>query len=130
MLARGLQTGMACVRQFKRACHFVKPRMSFADRPLPTHLLQQQQATWRIHDPWGPVLPQNVITDFTAHLGNGIFRGSYAVQANMLTVWNRTMGSRTVQIDGRDVLELARALLREVVLECDGKRVPQRRRVA
>jgi hypothetical protein len=120
---------MACVRQFKRACHFVNPRMSFADRFLPTHLLPPQHATWRPHDTWGQVLPKNISTDFTAQLGDGIFRGSYAVQSNMLTVWNRTMGSRTVQIDGRDVAELARALLREVVLACDGKRVHQRQRV-
>ena len=49
------------------------------------------------------------------------YQGFYAVHAGMLTVWNRSMGSRSIQILDQPVSTLAQALLLEVILDCRQK---------
>ena len=50
--------------------------------------------------------------------GGRTFEGYYAVQSNMVTVWNPALGSRTARIGEVALPALADTLLLEVVQEC------------
>lgn len=53
------------------------------------------------------------------------FDGFWAVQSNMLTVWNPSLGSRTAPIDDASMQQLTDSLLREIVRDCAGHRYLQ-----
>lgn len=57
-------------------------------------------------------------TPITIRYGDRIFGGFYATQSDMLTVWNRDFGSRSVQLEGRTATDVARGLLLELVQGC------------
>ena len=50
--------------------------------------------------------------------GGRTFNGYYAVESNMVTVWNPALGSRSARIGDASVPVLVDALLLEVVQQC------------
>jgi hypothetical protein len=79
---------------------------------------QQPARQARRTQPWDEVCVAPRSLPLTIMMGGRCFSGQYAVQSEMLTVWNREFGSRTAQIGEHDVPTLARALLLEIEREC------------